>query len=329
MREPLLKVENLTASYRGRKGSNMVLNKVGFELFEGEKVAIVGESGSGKSTLAAVISRLMPANLVIESGRVLYKGKDILSMDDSEFDALRGREISIVLQNPSTSLDPLYPVGDQIAEALIENGMDKKEAREEAIRLMEMVGIPQPKKRYKAFPHQLSGGQKQRIAIAIALSLKPKLLIADEPTSALDLSTQTQIIELLKKFTTEFKTALILITHDIGIAHDISDRIIVMYGGEIMEIGETREVISSPMHPYTQHLLASVPADLNVKKLPPKSVGENGLSQTVSSIGCPFRHRCPLAEDPCYETAPELLSIGSRKVACFLYKNLVMEHAKR
>lgn len=325
----LLEIRELNASYVLGKKKERVLRRVNLNIERGERVAVVGESGSGKSTLASLILRLEPENLEIESGKIIFEGIDLLSASEDELEKIRGKGISVVLQNPSSSLDPLYPVGEQIAEALREHGYGKEEAKSEAIELLRSVGIPNPEKRYNSYPHQLSGGQKQRVAIAIAIAMRPKLVVADEPTSALDVSTQTQIIELLNSLTREHGTSLLLITHDIGVAYDASDRIAVMYGGMMMEVGRTEEVVRSPIHPYTSYLLSSIPAGRsNLKRIAfetRKTQSYNGSQ----SLGCPFFAKCSIATEKCSRETPYIASIEGREVSCWLAGVEVVRNASR
>jgi oligopeptide/dipeptide ABC transporter ATP-binding protein len=316
----LLEVRDLTAYYIVGHRKEKVLSDVNIRVEKGERVAVVGESGSGKTTLASIIVRLESENLKIEKGEVLYRGVNLLSAEDKELEELRGKEISVVFQNPSASLDPLYTVGEQIAEALREHGYGKSEAKAEAIELLRSVGIPNPEKRYNSYPHQLSGGQKQRVAIAIAIALRPKLLVADEPTSALDVSTQTQIIELLNSLTREYGTSLLLITHDIGVAYDASDRMIVMYGGRVMEAGKTEEVVSAPAHPYTQYLLYSVPMGRSSIKIWSGNVRTTMRSGNgISNKGCPFYGKCASPAKKCSYEPPGKVIVGKegREVYCW------------
>ncbi|MEM0106441.1 MAG: ABC transporter ATP-binding protein [Zestosphaera sp.] len=313
----LLKVRNLHASYTLGRSRIKVLNDVTFEVGESERVAVVGESGSGKSTLALIMARLNDDNLIVEGGEVRYRGLNILDLNEGELARLRGREIGVVLQNPSTSLNPLYPVGEQIAEALRAHGYSRGEAFEEAVRLLERVGIPEAERRYRSYPHQLSGGMKQRVAVAIAVALRPKLLIADEPTSALDVSIQAQILDLLKELSTEHRTALILITHDIGVAYDISEKVLVMYGGMVAEFGSSEGVLREPLHPYTKYLMNSLTNGLKEGLGRPANNARNGFKDAGA---CPFSVKCEHAsEGVCGGEMPRQRLVGGRLVACNLY----------
>ena len=315
MEEPILKVRELSAAYITRRGFVRALNEVELEVAEGERVAIVGESGSGKTTLATIITRLEPPNLRVTGGSVLYKKRDLLRMSEDELRELRRTEISVIFQNPGESLNPLYTVGAQVIEALRARGV-KGRGRlwEEAVELLRRVNLPQPERIMASYPHELSGGQKQRVAIAIAMAKNPRLLVADEPTTALDVSVQARILELLARINRETGVTQILITHDIGVAHDFADRIAVMYGGRVVEMGETHEVIENPMHPYTQHLVSSIPRGTD---LPPG--GAETLDYSLPERGCPYMPRCPYAKpEICGSKAPRLRRVNGRLVSCLL-----------
>ena len=311
MGKALLEVRGLSAGYVTRKGYVPALRGVGLAINEGERVAVVGESGSGKSTLAAIMTRLEPRNLVIESGEVLYKGMNLLRMNGKELRKLRGREIAVVFQNPSESLNPLLRVGDQVVEALRLDGLRGREAKARALDLLRRVRLPDPERIYRSYPHELSGGQKQRVAIAIAIARSPKLLVADEPTTALDVSVQAKILDLLIRLNEEEGTTEVLITHDIGVAYDFAHRIIVMYAGRVVEEGPAEEVIREPLHPYTKHLIKSLP---KAGELP--SVEERALT-AVAAKGCPYAPRCPAAiKGVCDAAEPHPIKVGERVVAC-------------
>lgn len=256
----ILEVKDLNLSFKTHNGSVKAIRGVSFDLYEGETLAIVGESGSGKSVTTKALMGILAKNGNIEKGQALYKGKDILKMNKKEIVAIRGKEIAMIFQDPMTSLNPTMTVGYQIREAVIEhNKVTRKEAKDRAIELLDLVGITSPIERYKQYPHQLSGGMRQRIVIAIALACNPKILIADEPTTALDVTIQAQILELIKELQAKINLAIIFITHDLGVVANIADRVAVMYAGKIVEIGTADEVFFSPVHPYTWGLLASVP----------------------------------------------------------------------
>lgn len=319
----LLQVKDLTASYVIGRHKVRVLDEVTFDLKPSEKMAVVGESGSGKSSLALILARLNSKALTVERGEVLYKGLNLLNLKESELTKFRGVDIAVILQNPSTALNPLYPIGDQISEALRAHGYSRNEAFREALKLLERVGLSEPAKTYRKYPHQLSGGQKQRVAIAIAIALKPKLLIADEPTSALDVSTQAQIIALLKKLVEEDGTSMIFITHDIGVAYDISDKILVMFNGNVVEVGLTKEVVKKPLHPYTKHLISSAilnPAENRLLEVTSENTRSNNGLKNKLVVGCPYVFRCPhKVEGLCNVSKPGNFLIDGRIVSCHLY----------
>ncbi|AKP46391.1 ABC transporter ATP-binding protein [Bacillus smithii] len=260
--ENILEVKNLHVSFDMHAGEVQAVRGVNFELKKGETLAIVGESGSGKSVTTKAIMRLIPSSFgSIKEGEILFAGKDLTKLSDSEMDQIRGKEISMIFQDPMTSLNPTMTIGKQIMEPLRKHRkLSKVEAKKKAIDLLHLVGLPQPEARFKQYPHQFSGGQRQRIVIAIALACNPKILIADEPTTALDVTIQAQILELMKDLQQKMETSIIFITHDLGVVANVADRVAVMYGGQIVEIGTVDEIFYDPRHPYTWGLLASMPS---------------------------------------------------------------------
>ncbi len=260
MKEKILEVKDLHVSFKTHSGDIKAIRGVSFDLYKGETLAIVGESGSGKSVTTKVLMGILAKNGVIESGEILYKDKDLAKLTKNEMTSIRGKEIAMIFQDPMTSLNPTMTVGYQIAESIIEHQkVSKSEAKRKAIELIELVGITEPEKRYKQYPHQLSGGMRQRIVIAIALACKPKILIADEPTTALDVTIQAQILDLIKELQSKIGLSIIFITHDLGVVANIADRVAIMYAGRIVEYGTSEEIFFDPRHPYTWGLLASVP----------------------------------------------------------------------
>ncbi|MGX7352392.1 oligopeptide/dipeptide ABC transporter, ATP-binding protein domain protein [Enterococcus canis] len=256
----ILEVKNLEISFDTYAGQVRAIRDVSFDLHEGETLAIVGESGSGKSVTTRSIMRLLASNANIDNGQILFKGEDLVGKSEKEMQKIRGKEIAMIFQDPMTSLDPTMPIGKQVAESLVKhNKISKKEALGSALELLKMVGIPNAEKRLKNYPHQFSGGQRQRIVIAIALICYPQILIADEPTTALDVTIQAQILELLKDIQTKINTSIIFITHDLGVVANVADRVAVMYGGRIVEVGTAEEIFYNPQHPYTWGLLGSMP----------------------------------------------------------------------
>lgn len=255
-----LEVKDLEISFDTYAGKVRAIRNVSFDLYEGETLAIVGESGSGKSVTTRTIMRLLASNANIDHGSILFNGEDLVHKSEKQMQKIRGKEIAMIFQDPMTSLDPTMTIGKQVAESLlIHNKISKKEAMAAALELLKLVGIPQAEKRLKNYPHQFSGGQRQRIVIAIALICYPKILIADEPTTALDVTIQAQILELLKDIQKKINTSIIFITHDLGVVANVADRVAVMYGGRIVEVGTAEEIFYNPQHPYTWGLLGSMP----------------------------------------------------------------------
>ncbi len=257
----LLEVKDLRISFNTYSGEVQAVRGVSFDLEEGETLAIVGESGSGKSVTTSAIMGLLPKpQAIIKSGQILFQGEDLLKKSEKEMQKIRGKEISMVFQDPLSSLNPTMKIGNQIMEGLIKHQhMSRREAKEKAIELLDKVGIPYPEIRVNQYPHQFSGGMRQRVVIAIALACNPKILIADEPTTALDVTIQAQILDLMKEIQRETKTSIIFITHDLGVVANVADRVAVMYAGKIVEIGTVDDIFYNPKHPYTWGLLGSMP----------------------------------------------------------------------
>ena len=259
--ERILEVKDLELGFNTYAGQVQALRGVDFHLNKGETLAIVGESGSGKSVTIKAVTKLLAANAVVKGGTITYKGQDILNMDDKAFSQLRGNEISLIFQDPLSSLDPVMKIGKQITETLrLKLKMSKEDARKRAIELMGAVGIPEPEKRYNEYPFQFSGGMRQRIVIAIALACNPEVLICDEPTTALDVTIQSQILELIGDIQKKNDLSVIFITHDLGVVANVADRVCVMYAGKIVETGTVEEIFYDPRHPYTWSLLTSMPS---------------------------------------------------------------------
>lgn len=259
-REKVLQIKDLYITFNTFSGKVHAVRGVSFDLHKGETLAIVGESGSGKSVTNKAIMGILSKNANIEDGEILYNGKDLIKFNDKQFTKIRGSEISMIFQDPMSSLDPVMKIGKQITEAmLVKDNISKKEAKQKAIDLMAAVGIPEPEIRYNQYPFQFSGGMRQRIVIAIALACDPDILICDEPTTALDVTIQAQILDLIKKIQEERKISVIFITHDLGVVANVADRVAVMYAGKIVETGTVDEIFYNPKHPYTWSLLASMP----------------------------------------------------------------------
>lgn len=317
----LLEIKDLQVSFVNKKMEVPAIQGISYYLDEGEVLGIVGESGSGKSISSHCILKLLPENGRIKNGKILFEGKDIIPMSAKEIADIRGNKISMIFQDPMTSLDPLFTVGYQIEESLKKHTkLNKKQREEQSIRLLDMVGINQPEKRIKQYPHEFSGGMRQRAMIAMALSLRPKLLIADEPTTALDVTIQAQIIELLKKLKDELNMSIIFITHDLGVVSDICDKIVVMYAGEIVEAGKKRQIFYESKHPYTEGLLNSVPKleQSREEKLIP--IEGNPPDMQILGSECPFAHRCGYAMKICARQKPPKLMVDEEhEVSCWKY----------
>ena len=322
----LLQVEDLEVEFRTRNGVAKAINGVSFDLREGETLAILGESGSGKSVTAqAVMGILDSPPGYITGGSVRYCGQDLLTLSDEVRRSVRGPEISMVFQDALSSLNPVFPVGWQIAEMFRKHrGMNKSDSLQQAVRLMERVSIPGAAQRVKAFPHQFSGGMRQRIMIAMAIALDPAVLIADEPTTALDVTVQAQIMKLLQELQEERKMGLILITHDLGVVADVADRIAVMYAGKLVETSDVFTLYAQPAHPYTKGLLDSIPR-LDQKGQELAAIG--GLPPNLMRIppGCPFNPRCIYAQDVCkVDPPPALRNVAhGRLAACHFSEELL------
>lgn len=260
--EKILEVKDLNISFHTFAGEVQAIRGVNFDLYKGETLAIVGESGSGKSvTSKAIMHLLPPSNSEIKKGEILFEGKDIAKLSDKQMQKIRGKDISMIFQDPMTSLNPTMKIGKQIIEPIIKHqNLSKSAAKERAIDILKLVGIPNPEIRFNQYPHQFSGGMRQRVVIAIALACNPKVLIADEPTTALDVTIQAQILELMKELQKKIETSIIFITHDLGVVANVADRVAVMYGGKIVEIGTVDEVFYNPQHPYTWGLISSMPS---------------------------------------------------------------------
>jgi oligopeptide transport system ATP-binding protein len=304
----LLSVRDLEVRFRTHDGSVYAVNGVSFDLDEGETLGLVGESGCGKSVTNLAVMRLLPAPAGrIEGGEVIFEGQDLLGLAESEMRAMRGKELAMIFQDPMTSLNPVLTVEEQMVETIrAHRKVSKKEARVRAIELLGMVGIPQPEKRLRNFPHQFSGGMRQRVMIAMALALEPKLLIADEPTTALDVTIQAQVLELLARLAAEHGTAVILITHDLGVVAGMTKRINVMYAGFVVETAVTGDLFARPRHPYTVGLLHSMPrldAEEGEPLIPIEGVPPD---LRFAPTGCPFAPRCAWRVDRCWQEMPAL-----------------------
>ena len=318
--EKLLDVINLKTSFDTYFGEVQAVRGVTFDLKKGEVIGIVGESGSGKSITMMSIMKLLEENGRVHDGKIFFNGKDISQLNEKEMNKIRGNDISMIFQDPMTSLNLLLTVGEQIMEPLLQHkGISRKEANKKAVELLKSVGIPSPESRMKQYPHEFSGGMRQRVMIAMALSCNPQLLIADEPTTALDVTIQAQILELMKKIKKEFNTSIILITHDLGVVADICDRVNVMYGGVIVEQGSKKDIFYNTRHPYTWGLLQSVPNPIRLHKERLKPIDGQPPDLLKPPSGCPFFQRCLYSMEVCKEYMPKLYDINDgHKSACWL-----------
>jgi len=318
----ILEVKDLNISFHTYAGEVKAVRGISFDLRKGETLAIVGESGCGKTVTAKAILRLLKAPLaeIKKESQILFDGENVLEMNKKRLNSFRGEDVSMIFQDPMTSLNPTMNIGNQIMESLkIHSKMKQKEAEAEAIRLLELVNIPNAKERIKSYPYELSGGMRQRVMIAIALSCNPKILIADEPTTALDVTIQAQIIDLLSELKNKFNTSIILVTHDLGVVANFADRIQVMYAGNIVETGTTKEIFYKSQHPYSWALLNSVPK-IDVKsKEELYSLGGTPPDLILELEGCPFASRCEYAMEVCKETKPkENFLSDTHRVSCWL-----------
>jgi oligopeptide transport system ATP-binding protein len=317
----LLEVKNLRTQFRTREGPVHAVNGVTFEVNEGEAVGIVGESGSGKSVTALSIMRLLPVPPaeILEGSSVLFEDKELVDLNESEMRSIRGGQIAMIFQDPISSLNPVMRVQQQIMEPLqLHLGLSAAQARTRARELLEAVGIPDAARRLRGYPHEFSGGMRQRVMIAIAISTNPKLLIADEPTTALDVTIQAQILELLGRLQRDLRTALILITHDLGVVAGVADRILVMYAGHIAERAPTEELFANPRHPYTLGLLGAVPRLDAVRGSELVTIPGSPPDLLHPPEGCPFQPRCPFRIDKCRTYPPDFTVGPSHQSACWV-----------
>jgi oligopeptide/dipeptide ABC transporter ATP-binding protein len=316
----LIEVKNLRTSFFTPEGEVRAVDGVSFEIREGKTLGLVGESGCGKSVTSLSIMRLIsspPGQIV--GGEIFYRGRDLLKLNKEEMRKIRGNEISMIFQEPMTSLNPVFTVGNQIGEAIrLHQGLGKRETRAKTIEMLRLVKIADPESRVDAYPHQLSGGMRQRVMIAMALSCNPSLLIADEPTTALDVTIQAQILELMKELQQKIGMALLLITHDLGVVAERADEVAIMYGGKIVERGSTQAIFARPFHPYTVGLLNSLPGTRGKKKKRLDAIPGVVPSPLDLPSGCRFRDRCPKAAGICAEAEPPLAELEpGHFVACY------------
>jgi peptide/nickel transport system ATP-binding protein len=315
----LLEVENLRVEFPTRRGTLLAIDDVSFHIDEGEVLGVVGESGAGKSLTGASIIGLLEPPGKVAAGKIRLDGQRIDNLPYEEMRHIRGKQIGAIFQDPLTSLNPLYTVGRQLVETIqVHTDLTNAQALERAIELLTEVGIPAAERRIGSYPHEFSGGMRQRVVIALALCVNPKLIIADEPTTALDVSIQAQIIALLKKLCREHKTAIMLITHDMGVIAETADRVAVMYAGRIAEVGPVKTVVKQPKHPYTVGLMGAIPmVGHDVERL--TQIEGSMPRLTDIPTGCSFNPRCPKVFDRCRTDRPDLMSAGETEAACWQY----------
>ena len=318
---PLLEVNDLRVEFPTRRGTLVAVDGVSFSIAPGEVLGVVGESGAGKSLTGMAIIGLLEPPGRIAAGEIRLEGERIDNLPPERMRRIRGRRIGAIFQDPLTSLNPLYTVGDQLVETILTHlDVSRNEARSRALKLLAEVGIPAPEARIGHYPHQFSGGMRQRVVIALALCAEPRLIVADEPTTALDVSIQAQIIALLKRLARDHGTAVMLITHDMGVIAETADRVAVMYAGRLAELGPVREVIHQPRHPYTDGLMGSIPK-IGAVKRHSRLVQIDGAMPRLNAIppGCAFNPRCPKRFERCFTERPELLRVGNALASCWLY----------
>ena len=327
--EKLLEIKNLETAFRIKDDYFHAVDKVSLDLYRNEVLAIVGESGCGKSTLATTIMRLHNENLTKSTGEIIFNGKNILDLTEDEMNKIRTKDIGMIFQDPLSSLNPLHRIGKQIEEALIyHTELSAEERQKRVIELLTQVGIPNPERCAKQYPHELSGGMRQRVMIAMAMSCKPSVLIADEPTTALDVTIQAQILDLVKGLQEEMQAGIILITHDLGVVAEMADRVAVLYAGEVVEIGTAEQIFKNPQHPYTRSLLRSIP------QIDDEEVGEElyviqGMVPSLKTLdrqGCRFANRIPWLKDEHHEHNPTLHEVEEgHHVRCTCHRNFEFE----
>jgi oligopeptide/dipeptide ABC transporter ATP-binding protein len=319
-RKTVLEVADLQIEFSTRRGRARAVRGVSFRVDEGETLGLVGESGSGKSLSALAVMGLLPTGAGVTGGRVVLCGQDVLAQGEAELRRTRGSTVSMVFQDPMTSLNPSMAVGRQVAETLERHrGVTPQEALSRAVELLDEVGIPDPARRARSYPHQLSGGQRQRVMIAMAVACRPALLIADEPTSALDVTVQAQVLDLLRRLQQEVGMAILVITHDLGVVAGLADRVVVMYGGRVMEEGPATTLLATPRHPYTHGLLRSLPRLDRPMQTRLQQI--DGVPPDIHQdlTGCPFRARCQYGTDRCARAVPPLEPLGDgTSAACWL-----------
>ena len=318
--DEILKVEGLKTSFMTSSGEVQAVRGVSFGVRKGEILGIVGESGSGKSVTSMTILRLLADTARIKEGAIRFEGQDLTKVSEKEMRAIRGQKIAMIFQDPMSSLNPLVPVGKQVAEIMKIHHPEMKpeQLKQRTLELFEQVRIPEAAKRLRSYPHEFSGGMRQRVMIAMALANRPDLLIADEPTTALDVTIQDQILKQLRSLQREYGTSIIFITHDLGVVAELCDRVVVMYGGLIMEEAPIEEIFANPLHPYTMGLLASIPGVHKDKSERLQSIAGSPPDMTSPPAGCPFAPRCPYARNICAAECPPYVQAGGHRAMCWL-----------
>jgi oligopeptide/dipeptide ABC transporter ATP-binding protein len=318
-KEKVLQVKDLELWFVNEFGAKKILNGISFDIYKGETLGIVGESGCGKSVTSLSIMRLLNEPPATLRGEINFQGRNLLTLSEKQMQPIRGNRISMIFQEPMTSLNPVFTIGNQLTETFtMHQGLSKKEAKEKCIELLRMVRIPEPEQRFEEFPHQLSGGMRQRVMIAMALACQPELLIADEPTTALDVTIQAQVLELMKDLQKEMGTSIAFITHDLGVISEMCDRVVVLYCGEVVEEALVDDIFDAPKHPYTIGLLSTLPKIGSEERLAviPGVVPPAGKFPT----GCVFAPRCKYATEKCHACKPDLVEVGEgHRARCFRY----------
>jgi peptide/nickel transport system ATP-binding protein len=325
--QPLLEVKGLKTYFYTEDGVVQAINGVDFVIRPGEVMGLVGESGSGKSVTSLSIMRLLPSSGKIVDGQILLEGRDLVTTAEGQLVKMRGDDLSMIFQQPASCLNPVFRIGDQIAETImVHQQMSSQQAWKQAVEMLRKVGIPDPERRATAFPHEISGGQAQRVMIAMALSCLPKLLIADEPTTALDVTIQAQILDLMRKLRSETGTAILLITHDMGVIAEMCDTVAVMYAGQIVEYTDVLTLFDKPLHPYTEGLLAAIPILGDVQET--LAVIPGSVPNLIElPPGCKFAARCPYAKELCVEMEPPLLEVEpGHRVRCLMRNPATAQH---
>lgn len=325
MSDNLLEINNLKTYFYTDEGVVKAIDDVSFSIARGETIGIVGESGSGKSQTALSIMRLLESPGKVAGGEILFEGEDLLLKSRKEMRKIRGNDIAMIFQEPMTSLNPVYTIGNQIMENIrLHQKLNRKDARDKALEMLKLVNIPAPEKRIDEYPHQLSGGMKQRVMIAMALSCNPRLLICDEPTTALDVTIQAQILQLINQLKDKINTSIMMITHDLGVVSKVSENVLVMYAGRAMEYGSVNEIFRNPKHPYTEALIKSIPT------IGSKQKRLNVIKGMVPNLknrpeGCLFEPRCQYARPVCKSSMPEIVDLDGHQVRCFKYTDIWQE----